>query len=373
MMMTGLLWACPSEPPAPTAPEAPPAAPASQPASQPAGATSQPGEAASRPADHPGTSTQAVNLDELFRVPDFEGDVVLKVGGRPASRAALEHELRQMQIQITATDLPPGLDRAKVLQGAAERLIDNEMLALLAAELGATPDPAYEKKWLADLEARMEAQPTFKTFLLSAGKDAKQRAKDAKQAATRNAIVDKLRVQVKAETESQAQAYYDSHKADFTERAGTEVWRIFVKAPRGMVQRDRDISRGRAEGILAKAKNDPKNFTNIAISNSEGGKASTGGFVGWVSAGTLAPELEKQVFAAKPGSILPLWEDASGFFIYKVGRTREAKTLPFDKVADEIMDKVYRRTINDKINNELVRLKGEKTIEILVPEMKTPS
>ncbi len=365
--MTGLLWACPSEPPNKNEGTAPPK---DAPASQPAGAAGGPASSSSKPADHPTTSSRTVDLDEVFRMPEFEGDVVLKVSGQPVSRAAYEHELRQMQIQLTATGLPPGIDRHRILVGAADRLVDQQILKLLAANLKVTPDAAYEKKWLEDLENRMESQPSFKSFLLRAGKDAAQRKVDAREAAIRQGIVDKLRVQVKSETEAEAKKYYESHVADFTERAGTQVWRLFLKAPRGMVQRDRDISRSRAEGLLAKAKKAPKNFTNLVISHSEGGKASTGGFVGWVSKGTLAPDLEKQLFAAKAGSILALWEDASGFFIYKVGLARKERVLSFDQVADQILNKIYRRTINDKINAELTRLKGEQTVEILVDALK---
>lgn len=366
--MTGLLWACPAEPPNKKEGASPPAAPT--PASQPAGAASGPASGPSKPTDHPKTSSRTVDLDEVFRMPEFEGDVVLKVSGHAVSRKAYEHELRQMQIQMTATGLPPGIDRHRILVGAADRLVDQQVLKLLAANLKVTPDAAYEKKWLEDLESRMESQPSFKAFLLRAGKDATQRKIDAREATMRQGIVDKLRVQVKADTEAEAKVYYESHVADFTERAGTQVWRLFLKAPRGMVQRDRDISRSRAEGLLEKAKKAPKNFKNLVISHSEGGKASSGGYVGWVGQGTLAPGLEKQLFAAKAESILPLWEDASGFFIYKVGLTRKARVLGFEKVADQILNKIYRRAINDKINAELTRLKGEQTVEILVEALK---
>lgn len=333
------------------------------------GPGSGPASASSKPADHPQTASTAAALRELFRMPELEGGVVAKVGEQAVQEEDLEHELRQMQIQLSATGLPPGLTREKVLGGAVERLVDRAMLAELAKTLDAKPDPRFAKQWLEDLEKRMEAQPSFKVFLLRAGKDEAQRKKDAQHAALRQAVVDKVRVQVKSETEDEAKKYYDSHQADFTERGGTQVWRIFVKAPRGMVQRDRDVARGRAEGLLEKTKKDPGNFENVAISHSEGGKASTGGFVGWVVKGTLAPDLEAQIFDAKPGTILPLWEDASGFYVYKVGKTRKTRVKPFDEVADEILSKVYRKTITEKIEAELDRLEEQTKIEILVPEL----
>lgn len=365
--LAGLLWACPAQDEAAGPVDAGVAAAPAQAASQPA---SGPASASSKPADHPVTASTAKALQDMFEMPEVDGDVVAKVEGRPIAEDDLRHELLQMQIQLAATGLPPGLSRERVLTGALDRLVEREMLAVLATKLGAKADPGYAKKWLEDLEKRMEAQPSFKAFLLQAGKDEAQRKRDAEHAALRQAIVDKVRAQVKAETEAEAKAYYDKHAADYTEHGGTQVWRIYVKAPRGMVQRDRDIARGRAEGLLEKAKKAPKNFENIAISHSEGGKASTGGFIGWVSKGTLAPDLEKQLFAAKPGAILPLWEDASGFYVYKVGERRETRVRPFDEVADEILEKVYRTTITKKIDEELTRLRESTTVEVLIPELK---
>lgn len=320
------------------------------------------------PSDH-STSSTAASLDDLFKMPDTPTDVVLEVGSRKVSRAAMEQTLRQTQIQLSATGVPTGLDRRRILKGAVDQLVDDELREVLAEELGVKADREFEKRWIADLEARMEAQPSFKVFLLRAGKDRAQREQDAHRAAVMDAIVQKIKAQVKAESEAEAKDYYARHLADFAERAGVQVWRIFVKAPRGMVQRDRDIARARAEDLLAKAKKDPKNFTNLAISYSEGGKAAEGGGLGWVSPGTLAEDLDKQIQSAKPNTILPLWEDAVGFYIYKVGTRREARQRPFEEVADEILEKVYRRTITKKVDAELERLKAAQPVKVHIPEL----
>lgn len=358
-----MIWGCSEQAKAPPPPPAatPPEAPASGPASKP-------GSASSMPAGHD-TSSTAVSLEDLFKMPETP-DVVVEVGERKVPRAALEQILRQTQIQLSATGLPAGFDRPRILQGAVDQLVDEELRNILADELGVKADPGFEKQWLADLEARMEAQPSFKVFLLRAGKDRAQRERDAHRAAVMEAVVQKIKAGAKAETEAEAKDYYARHVADYTDRAGVEVWRIFVKAPRGMVQRDRDIARARAEDLLAKAKKDPKNFTNLAISYSEGGKATDGGFVGWVSPGTLAPDLEKQIEAAKPNTILPLWEDAVGFFVYKVGKRRDERVRPFDEVADEILEKVYRRSITKKVDAELARLKAAQAVKVHIPELE---
>ena len=139
------------------------------------------------------------------------------------------------------------------------------------------------------------------------------------------------------------------------------------------MQRDRDIARARAEDLRKRALKAPDNFTNLAISHSEGGKASDGGYIGFVAKGTVDPRLESQLFEAKANSILPLWEDASGFFVYKVGRRREDRQATFEDVADFILDRVYRKTISERIDAELTTLRDEQDVKIMLPELAEPS
>lgn len=357
------LGACSERPPPP--PPGPAGTPAAVvPASQPASAAS----AASLPADH-STSSAAVSLTEVFAMPETPSEVVLRVNQQEFDRAALEAVLRQVQLQLTATQLPVTLTRYEVLRGAVDQLVDREMARILAAELGVKPDPEAEKAWIADLEARVAADPAFAAFLLRAGKDEQARKRDAEDAARMDGIVAKLRTRVEAELVTEARRHYDRNLRDFTEHEGREAWRIFIKAPKGMIQRDRDAARARADDVFAQAKREPARFEDLARSYSEGGKGHVGGSLGWVAPGTLASEIEAQIFAAKPNTVLPVYDDAYGFYIYKVGGSRKQRTRPFEEVKAEIMERVFHVQISQRIEAELERLRKAQTIEVLIPEL----
>ena len=171
------------------------------------------------------------------------------------------------------------------------------------------------------------------------------------------------------ETATSVQAYYEKNKRDYIERAGIQTWRIFIKAPQNLPDRDREASRLKAESIHKKATAKKQDFENLARLYSEGGKAAQGGFIGWISPGTFAEKLDKQLQEAQQNSILPLYDDASGFYIYKTGKKRAERTKKLAEVKDIIVRKMFRRVVEKKLNDKLRQLRNSIDVEILIPEL----
>ncbi len=351
------LWACPATEKTGGGAKAPPDSPSSGPASQPG----------SVPGDHT-TSTTPVSLDDLFKMPKTP-PVVLKVGEVEVGREVLENKLRQMQLQLSATGIPEGTTRSEVLKGAIDQLIEYEFTMLMAKNLGVKEDKKAIDVWVKDLEERMEAEPAFKALLLRAGNSREQRLKDAKFMVTAEGVTTKLLERLRTKTATALRGYYDSHQADYMEHAGVEAWRIHLKAPAGMTQQDRDSARLRAMDVEKKARKKPGDFESLAKHYSEGGNATTGGYLGFVGRGTFAPALEEQIFAAKPNTILPLYEDPGGFYIYKVGKRREARVKKYEDVEEQIFQTFVRGFLHKEVEKERVKLREATAIEVFVPEL----
>lgn len=334
--------------------KAPPTTTPDEPSSQPS----------SLPTDH-SVSTSPIDLEALFAPPKGLPEVVAKVEEVPVPRDELIHELRQLQVQLTAAGLPDRLTRDEVLTSALSRAVDRHLERLLAEDLGVEAEERAVAAWLENIEGRMKADPAFAAFLLRAGKDETQRALDARREALMGAITSALRSRAQETLAAEARDYYDRHPQDYVERAGTEVWRAFVKAPRGIPQRDRDAARARAEGLRKAAKKDPNQFENLAIARSDGGKAAEGGYLGYVPEGALPEKLYAQVRKAKPGSILPLWEDAAGFAVHRVGKSREERVVPFEEAQETILDRVFGPVMQKEIDAAMKKLRAEKAVVVL--------
>ncbi len=333
-------------------------------ASQPGG----PSSASSMPADH-STSTAAIDLGGLFKMPDIDGEVAISVGDVKIGKAEFEQAIRTLQIEMKAAGIPRGFNRYEVLRTATDRLSETARRRLLAQELKLEVDKAKVKAWLQDLEMRLEANPSFKAFVLQAGRDEKARARDAERAVLWRQVQEEILKQVLDESEGLAREYYDKNQKQFTELGGVEAWRIFLKAPRGLVQRDRDIAKARAERLHAEAKKSPKKFDQLASMHSDGGKGPHGGFIGWVPKGTLEPKLEKALYAAKPNTILPLYEAPIGFYIYKAGRTRKQRVKKFEEVKGEILRKVYPARVTARVDKHMNELKARHPVKEYIPEL----
>lgn len=364
-----LALACTPAPPAERAPSPPDAAtPSAASASQSASAASQAASAASLPAGH-STATTAAALDGLFRMPDTEA-IVLKVGASEVPRKALVAELQQLRVELAATGGAPRLSRKEVLKSAVDRLTERTLRAELAKKLGVTANPADVRLWKEKLKVRMEANPAFAGFLRRAGKTDAQIHEDAQNAVIAKGIAKAIQARAKDRIDEKAKAYYRDHPREFLETEARKIWRIYVKAPAGQVQRDRDIARARAEGIVRNCQANPKRFEDIAKSSSEGGNAHIGGFIGWAERGRFPKDLDNKIWKSKPGTVLDLYEDASGFYVYKVGAARKERMPPFSEVRDRIMDRVLRPVVQAAIDEETKKLRDELGVTVLIPELE---
>ncbi len=344
-------------------PSAPPEASAagSPPASQPASASSL-------PAGH-STSTTAVDLEKLFKMPTVDGEVAITVGTTKIDRSEVEEVLRALQIEMQATGVPDHLSRYRVLRAAVDRLAEGARRQLLAEELEVKLDEDKVRLWLEDLKARIERNPSFKVFLLRAGKDESTWRRDAERSVLWRQVQDEVFKRVLDDSETLAREYYEKNPGDFLEREGVETWRIFLKAPRGMVQRDRDIVKARAEKVHADAVKEPARFEALARQYSNGGKGPQGGFIGWVPKGALKASLEKAIYAAKPNTILPVHEAPIGYYIYKVGRRRAERRKPFDDVKEDILRRVYPARVANKVDALMQKLRDKYPADVAIPEL----
>jgi parvulin-like peptidyl-prolyl isomerase len=313
-----------------------------------------------------------VTLSDLFKVPEDWDPVVAKVGDVPITKEMVESRLRKTQIQLDAVGYPDTVTREEILRGAVDYLVERELMKQIAEGKGVVVQKERVDEMVKEIEDRMQADPKFAAFLSRAGNTHAERVEDSRLSALVEGLQYKMVEELSVRTATTMKAYYDTHQRDFQEYAGREVWRIFIKAPSGMNERDREAAKLRAEQVLADAKKKGANFENLARLYSEGGNANTGGYLGFVAKGTLPPDQEKAIYSAKPNSILPLQQDATGWYIMKIGKDRKERVRPFDD--EEVQREIFEIIGNRILDKEMKRLiedsrKTKVTISPKVPEM----
>ncbi len=97
-----------------------------------------------------------------------------------------------------------------------------------------------------------------------------------------------------------------------------------------------------AKAKIAQAKlGDGEKFEDVARKYSEDpGSAERGGDLGYVSKGTLVKEFEEAAWALKPGQTSGLVRTQYGLHIIRLYDVKQAEKADFDKVKDEVRDKL---------------------------------
>ena len=100
--------------------------------------------------------------------------------------------------------------------------------------------------------------------------------------------------------------------------------------------------------ILAQAKKG-KDFSTLAIEESEGPYAKNGGEMGLIAPGQTLKEIDDTVFAMQKGEISDVVETRIGYHIFLVEDTQEAKNLEFEEVSDFLREQLRMKKFKEEL------------------------
>lgn len=175
---------------------------------------------------------------------------------------------------------------------------------------------------------------------------------DSHKAAYTNAIPEKRKIRyvltdaskLDAKTEVTQQdlaRYYDDHREQYRVPEQVNVRHILIKVPLpgadGKVdQKGVDAAKKKAEDVLKQLKAGAK-FEDLAKKYSEDpSSGENGGSLGWIQRGRTVPEFEKAAFSLPKGGTSDLIQSSYGFHIIRVDDKQEAHVKTLDEIRSEI-------------------------------------
>lgn len=166
--------------------------------------------------------------------------------------------------------------------------------------------------------------------------------------------------------QAEIQKYYDSHVAQFTEKAKVKLKQIRAGVPFKATADQKSMAKVNIDTVTKEV--NAGNFAKMAKKYSDDEYAPKGGNRGWVTRGSLSPALERAVETLQPGQVSGVIETPAGFYVLHVLDKKEQVVQPLDKVkraiAKELAVQDYRKTFEEdkkKAWNE--QLAKGKTIE----------
>ena len=119
-----------------------------------------------------------------------------------------------------------------------------------------------------------------------------------------------------------------------------------------------------AETALDVLRSHPERFADLAQALSACSSASQGGNLGQITEGQTTPEFEQALFALEPGTIAPLpVATRYGFHIIRLDRKHDGRQLPFELVADRIVEYLQERVQRRALAQYIARLASAAKIE----------
>jgi peptidyl-prolyl cis-trans isomerase SurA len=162
--------------------------------------------------------------------------------------------------------------------------------------------------------------------------------------------------------ESDARKYYEEHKAEFVRPEQVALREIIVNTE-GKKEAELPDLRKKAETALKRVK-DGEDFGEIAKRLSDGPTKEQGGYIGMFKRGELAKQLEDVVFQMKKNGLTDVTETKQGFLVMQVLEHYDEGEQSFEKVKNEIMDRLYNQKLEPAAREYLKTLREQSYVVI---------
>jgi len=162
--------------------------------------------------------------------------------------------------------------------------------------------------------------------------------------------------------ESDARKYYEDHKSEFVRPEQVALREIIVNTE-GKKDLELPDLKKKAETALKRVK-DGEDFGEIAKRLSDGTTKEQGGYIGTFKRGELAKQLEDVVFKMKRNELTDVIETKQGYLIFQVLEHYDEGEQSFEKVKNEIMDRLYNEKLEPAVREYLKTLREQSYVVI---------
>ncbi len=231
-------------------------------------------------------------------------------------------------------------------------LVDDTLLLQEARRLGLKPEEEQVDERFASLQANYKNKADFEKNLRSVGwTDEDLKSLIADQLLIRAAVIADGRISV---TDADVKSFFDKNRDRLGAPEAVKLSQIFVNTK---------AEADDAYELLSSVRAD---FAKLsALRSADANLRKNSGSLGYIPKGMLQPEIEKAVFALKPGEYTSPMATGNGWSIFKVDDVRPAK--PADLAA--IQADLKAALLNQEIARELpllaAQLRQKAKIEIV--------
>ena len=165
------------------------------------------------------------------------------------------------------------------------------------------------------------------------------------------ALIEKEVLNTAKVTDEEATEYYKDNQEEFTEKEQVHLFNILVETEE------------EANSVLGEL-NSGKDFSEVAKEKSTGPSADQGGDLGYITKGSIIPEIEEVVFTLEIDSITDVIKSDYGFHILKISEKKPEELKSFDDVRESIIQNLLPEKQKSAFDNLIEELKSKTEIVI---------
>src|SRR5215467_9473426 len=310
------------------------------------------------PAVKPNPSSGAVVEEIIARV---NNEIITRTEYEKAMAQSEEETRQDCQGKCTAEQLQTELEARK--KHTLRDLIDQSLLAQRGKDLGISVETEVIKQLdQIRMQNKLKDMDELEKAVTSQGlnwEDFKNNIRN--RILTQKVVSQEVGSHISI-GESDARKYYDAHKTEFVRPEQVALREIIVNSE-GKKDSELPDLRKKAETALKRVK-DGEDFGEIAKRLSDGTTKEQGGYIGTFKRGELAKQLEDVVFKMKRNELTDVIETKQGYLVFQVLEHYDEGEQGFDKVKNEIMDRLYNEKLEPAVREYLKTLREQSYVVI---------
>jgi peptidyl-prolyl cis-trans isomerase C len=294
-----------------------------------------------------------------------ETDVLLEVDGTPITVLDVR-ELFTGRYGRQFEQMPPeqrALIEPQIQQMVMGELIQKTLLVNAAEKEGMKASDEEIESSLKEIAGQIPEGEDLEEFAKNAGvsldRIRQQIATDTKI----RKLFEKVTADVAKPEEADVKKYFEENPEEFEQAASVEASHILIST-----QGITDAAQIAAKEKIAKelreelASKKGENFAEMAGLHSDCPSKAQGGDLGEFEKGQMVPEFETAAFAQEVGAIGELVKTQFGYHIIKVSGKKEAKTLAFDDVREDLAADLLEQRKSEKMGSYVESLRENAKI-----------
>jgi len=290
--------------------------------------------------------------------------MALRVNGEVVTDEAIQFELDRL-VRFYSEHMPWEQVQRQMdvlRKRAREQAIGAKLLMMEARKMNFAVPPEEVDKRLNAIRQEAGGEEAFREMLARGNYTEEMLRYSILMDRQLDRLIARITADVRDPTEEEIRDYYEKNRADFVLEDRVQVQHILIR-PSSVSEADRATARSRLEEIRRRIL-DGADFSDEAAAHSEcpSGRR-TGGSLGWLSRGTMVPEVDSVIFALKDGEVSEVVETPVGLHIFKRLAFEAGGPAEYADVAEKIRNLIRHQRRGAAISAHVAELRANAVVE----------